>query len=291
MTFIIDDSMSTTFVDEFKLRELYGIELKYLELVRLRDEAQKLTEEEIKEFEKLIRDEGWVVEADKKNLTENIKYAVAIEKIIFEEGIKIFAMNDIITEMHSRYGLRPCLANPQLAAKGVVVTMEAGIAAGVGMYILQLFSGEIPFYAELFTADLEKNAFLMGHPGYHNASNYDENYPVKVINDIEYENSDPFSGACTYFKYRRGPVTAVNSVYNGERLRWTVFEGHSLESPPKMEGSPHLFFKIETAVEEFCSGAVQIGVSQHWIVVPGHFMKKLERFCTWLNIEYCSIFK
>lgn len=48
--------MSTTFVDEFKLRELYGIELKYLELVRLRDEAQKLTEEEIKEFEKLIRD-------------------------------------------------------------------------------------------------------------------------------------------------------------------------------------------------------------------------------------------
>ena len=64
-----------------------------------------------------------MVEVDKKNLTESIKYAVAIEKIIFEEGIKIFAMNDIITEMHSCYGLPPCLANPQLAAKGVVVTM------------------------------------------------------------------------------------------------------------------------------------------------------------------------
>ncbi|GAI40926.1 unnamed protein product, partial [marine sediment metagenome] len=35
--------MSTTYVDEFSLRKLYGIELRYLELHRFREEAKKIT--------------------------------------------------------------------------------------------------------------------------------------------------------------------------------------------------------------------------------------------------------
>lgn len=283
------EAMSTTYVDEFAIRKLYGIELKYLELQRFKEEAQKVSPDEISQFKKLIKNEGQVVEVDQKNLTEGIKYAIALEKVISEEGISIFVMNDIIDEMHACFGLRPCLTNPRLSASGVVVTMEADIAAGIAMYILRLFTGKSPFYAELYTADLERNAFLMGHPGYHDSVNHDEKYPVKIVPDVEYENSDPFTGACTFFKYRTGPVTVVNSVYNGEKLSWTVFEGYSLQGPPKMEGSCHLFCKIETPIKEFCNRAVQIGVSQHWIVVPGHFMKNLEKLCLWLNIEYCTV--
>ncbi|GAI25477.1 unnamed protein product, partial [marine sediment metagenome] len=208
------------------------------------------------------------MEVDQKNLTEGIRYAIALEKVISDERIGIFVMNDIIDEMHACFGLRPCLTNPRLSASGVVVTMEADIAAGIAMCILRLFTGKSPFYAELYTADLEKNAFLMGHPGYHDSINHDEKYPVKIVPDVEYENSDPFSGACTFFKYKPGPVTVVNSVYNGEKLRWTVFEGYSLQGPPKMEGSCHLFCRIETPIKEFCNRAIQIGVSQHWPEIP-----------------------
>ncbi|MEE9174856.1 MAG: hypothetical protein V3U19_01655, partial [Thermodesulfobacteriota bacterium] len=273
------EAMSTTYVDEFAIRKLYGIELKYLELQRFKEEAQKVSHDEINQFKKIIKDEGQVVEVDQKNLTEGIKYAIALEKVISDERIGIFVMNDVIDEMHVCFGLRPCLTNPRLSASGVVVTMEADIAAGIAMYILRFFTGKSPFYAELYTADLEKNAFLMGHPGYHDSINHDEKYPVKIVPDVEYENSDPFSGACTFFKYKPGPVTVVNSVYNGKKLRWTVFEGYSLQGPPKMEGSCHLFCKIETPIKEFCNRAIQIGVSQHWIVVPGHFMKNFERLC------------
>jgi L-fucose isomerase-like protein len=280
------DQMSTTYVDEFILRELYGVELKYLELQRFKTEAQRVSNEEIRDFEKLIENMGWIIEVDRKNLTEGIKYAIAMERIFLEEKISIFAMNDIIEEMHSCFGLRPCLCNPRISDAGIVVTMEADIAAGVAMYILKLFTGQMPFYAELYTADLDNNAFLMGHPGYHSTVNHDKNYPVKIVSDVEYENSDPFKGASTFFKYKPGPVTVVNSVYNGEKLRWTVIEGYSLEGPPKMEGSCHLFCKLNMPVKEFINRAVRIGVSQHWIVIPGHLTKRLERLCSWMDIEY-----
>jgi L-fucose isomerase-like protein len=283
------DQMSTTYVDEFTLRKRYGVELKYLELQRLRDMAERVSSDDIAVFTRLLVQEGYSVEVDEKNLTQGIRYALAMEKIISEEGIDILAMNDIIEEMHTCFGLRPCLSNPRISDAGVVVTMEADIAAGVCMYVLQQYTGQAPFYAELYTADLEKNAFLMGHPGYHSTLMHDENHPMHIVSDIEYENTDPFTGAASFFKYRSGPVTAVNSVYNGERLRWTVFEGSSLEGRPKMEGTPHLFCRVETPVPTLCSRAVRIGVSQHWIVVPGHIKRDLESICAWLDIEYVDV--
>jgi L-arabinose isomerase len=283
------EHMSATFVDEFALRSLYGIELKYLELHRLREGAQKISIVEIDKFENLLKTEGWAVSVDRKDFIEGIRYALAMERIMAEEGISILAMNDIIEEMHRSFGLRPCLTNPRLSGSGVVVAMEADIPAGTAMYFLRLFTGESPFYTEIFSADLEKNALLMGHAGYHDSTNHDPEYQVAVVPDIEYVNSDPFSGACTYFKYKPGPVTAVNCVYTGAKLKMTAFEGNSLPGPPILEGNCHLFCQLELPVEDFYNRTIQSGVSQHWIVVPGQWAKKLKTFCEWLNIEYFSL--
>ena len=37
------------------------------------------------------------------------------------------------------------------------------------MYILKMFTGQIPFFTEVLTADLEKNSLVLGHAGYHEA--------------------------------------------------------------------------------------------------------------------------
>jgi len=283
------DQMSTTYVDEFALRKLYGVELKYIQLQRVKEEAQNVTPEEIKCFKNQIEKDGYEIQVDDKNLTEGIKYSIAIQKVVSKENISILAMNDIIEEMHNCFGLRPCLTNPDISSAGVVVTMEADVAAGVCMCILRLFTGESPFYTELFTADLENNALLMGHPGYHDYRNRDPSHPLKIIPDVEYENSDPFTGACTFFKYKSGPVTVVNSVFNGEKLRWTVFEGYSMEGPPKMEGSCHLFCKTDIPVKLICNRAVELGVSQHWIVIHGYLKESIESLCSSINIEFFKI--
>lgn len=139
------DQISTTYVDEFSIRERYGIELRDLELRRFKEEAQKITQDEIGQFKKQVEAEGQEVEVGQENLSEGIKYAIAMEKIISEEGISILAMNDIIDEMHACFGLRPCLSNPRLSESGMVVAMEADVAAGIAMYILLRFTGKAPF--------------------------------------------------------------------------------------------------------------------------------------------------
>jgi L-arabinose isomerase len=283
------DQMSTTHVDEFALRALYGVELQYLELQRLRRLASQVAPREIERFQARMIREGQVTEVDERNLVEGIRYALAMEELIRGESLQVLAMNDVSEEMHACLGLRPCLSNPAIAALGAVVSMEADVAAGLAMYILRLSTGCSPFYTEPLSVDPAGNRLLLGHAGYHDVANRDPDFPVHIVPDPEYRRSDPFSGAVSFFKYRSGPVTAVNSVYNGSRLQWTVWEGESLGGPPCTEGNPHLLCRLGPSLEDFYTAALGAGVSQHWIIVPGWIAASLETLCHWLGIEFAHV--
>jgi len=278
------EQMSTTYVDEFELRRLYGVELAYLELERVRRTAAEATASEVTAFRRELKASGARVRVDDLNLEEGIRYALALDKVLEAEGLAVLAMNDVIPQMHSSFGLRPCLANPRLSERAVV-SMEADVAAGVAMHALRLATGERPFYSETFSVDYAAGALLLGHAGYHDAVNADPAHPVEVVSDVEYENSDRFAGAVSFFKYRAGPVTLVNSVWDGERLKWVALEGRSLEGPPRMDGNSHLFCALEVPVREFFRRSVESGVSQHWVVVHGHRLAELEPLCDAADIR------
>ena len=76
--------MSTTFVDDFNIRKLYGVELKYLELQRFKNEANKVSQSEIDEFISLLKNKNYEIEVDEKNLNEGARYSLAMERIITE---------------------------------------------------------------------------------------------------------------------------------------------------------------------------------------------------------------
>jgi L-fucose isomerase-like protein len=209
------DQMSSTWVDEFGLRARYGIQLRHLELERVRRFAAEAAPEEVAAFRDAVVRSGAQVEVDGRNLGEGIRYALAIQRVMREERLHGLAMNDVIPEMHASFGLRPCLCNHALSSSGAVVSMEADVGAAAGMLAMRLFTGESPFYTEPFSADYAANAVLMGHAGYHDTANANPAAPVQIVRDVEYENSDAFTGAVTFFKYRHGPVTAVNSVWDG----------------------------------------------------------------------------
>ncbi|MGA2379034.1 MAG: hypothetical protein ABSG85_06960 [Spirochaetia bacterium] len=283
------EHMSATWVDEFGLRARYGVQLRHLELERLRRCAAESAPAEVAAFREAMVRGGARIEVDERNLLEGIRYAIAIERVMREERLFGLAMNDVIAEMHASFGMRPCLCNPALSSSGAVVSMEADVGAATAMLALRLFTGESPFYTEPLSADYESNAFLMGHAGYHDTANADPRVPVRVIRDVEYENSDPFTGAASCFKYRPGPVTSVNSVWDGEGLRWCCVEGESLPGPAKMEGNCHVLFRPAMSVGEFSRRVVEIGVSQHWVFVPGHCAADLAMLCGVLGVRFVRV--
>ncbi len=280
------DQMSTTYVDEFELRRLYGVELVYLELERVRREAAQVSPGELAELRGRLEAGGARIRVDERNLEEGLRYALALEKAT--TGLGALAMNDVIPEMHSSFGLRPCLSNPRFSER-TVVSMEADVAAGLAMQALRLYSGERPFYTETFGADYHADSLLLGHAGYHDAANADPAHPVEIVPDVEYENSDRFTGAVSFFKYRPGPVTLVNSVWDGERLKWVGLEGESLKGPPKMDGNSHLLCSLKVPVAEFFRRSVESGVSQHWIVVHGRHLAELEPLCEASGIRLLAL--
>ena len=109
---------------------------------------------------------------------------------------------------------------------------------------------------------------------------------MRIVNDVEYENSDRFTGAASFFKYKPGPVTAVNSIWDGEGLRWSCVEGQSLPGPAKMDGNCHIVFRPSVPVRELYRRMVDRGVTQHWLFVSGHRSAEIERLCGVLGVRF-----
>ncbi len=283
------DQMASTWVDEFGLRACYGVELRHLELARVKRYAAESAAEDVGAFREAIGRAGARVEVDEQNLQEGIRYALALERMAREEHLSGLAMDDVIPEMHASFGLRPCLSSRGISSSGMVISMEGDVGAAVAMLALRLFTGDSPFYTEPFSTDYAENTVLMGHAGYHDESNADPGTGVSIVRDVEYEGSDPFTGAATFFKYRSGPVTAVNSVWDGERLRWSAIEGESVAGPPRMDGNCHLLFRPAVPVREFYRKAVNEGVSQHWIIVPGHRSREIGGLCGILGVRFVPL--
>ncbi len=283
------DQMSATWVDEFGLRARHGVELRHLELERVRRYAAEAASREVNAARETIVQSGAHVEVDERNLEHGIRFSLAIERVMAEEQLGALAMNDVVPEMHASFGLRPCLCNPSLSSRGAVVSMEADVAAAAAMLALRRFTGESPFYTEPLSADYGSNEILMGHAGYHDTANADPQAPVRVISDVEYASTDPFTGAASFYKYRPGPVTAVNSVWDGHCLRWSCIEGESLRGPARLEGNCHVRFRPGMPVKEFFGRAVEMGVSQHWLFVPGHRASEVAMLASVLGVRFTGI--
>lgn len=284
------DQMSTTYVDEMKLRSRYGVELDYIQVSELAQAAANASSTARARVREYLQGIGARIDVDETDLEEGIRYAVALEAIATDHALDALAINDVIAELHEVTGLRPCLPNPRLTETGVAVSMEADVAAAVAMTMLWELCAAPPFYTEVFNIDFEANALLLGHAGYHDPTLRDPDGPLSVVPDVEYEETDRFGGASIYFKYKPGPVTVVNSVWSEGGLSWTAFEAHSLPGPAKLAANCHLFCRPTGGdVGRMIHRAVERGVSQHWIVVPGHRAEELSVMCRAVGVSYSTI--
>jgi L-arabinose isomerase len=276
--------MSVTWVDEFALRARHGIEIVPLECSAVAAKARGVGSAALAEYRAHLERLGATARVGQGVLERGMRLALAVEEIADERGLAGLALNDIAPELHVALGSRPCLPSFRLCERGFVVSMEADIAACAAMLLLARFTGEAPFYSEVLNLGPEDNWLLMGHAGWHDPRGRDPVEPMIIGADEEYRSNGGGEGAALIYKAAAGPVTAINSVFDGKGLRWTVFEGESLPGPARLEGYSHLVCRTDEPVRALVDRWIERGVSQHWVVVPGRRAAEIATLCRWAGI-------
>jgi L-fucose isomerase-like protein len=277
------EQMSVTWVDADGLRGRYGAEIVSVPAARLADAAARAAAADVAALHARLEAAGFAMRTDAASLDRGLRAALALGAIAAEERLDGVALNDLAPSVHESLGLRPCLSDPALCERGVVVSMEADVAACLAMSSLRRLCGTAPFYSEIYNAGLADGCLLMGHAGWHDPAVRDPSQPAAIVPDEEYRRADRLPGAAMVFKVAPGPVTAVNAVWRAGRLAWSALEGESLAGPAPLDGSCHLVFRAGEPVPALLDRLITRGVSQHWIVVPGHRAVDVEAMAYWME--------
>jgi L-arabinose isomerase len=277
------EEMAVTWVDAAVLEARYGVELVTVEAARLGEAAARVPAAALADLRARLEAAGFALRTDEASLEQGLRAALAVGELATGERLAGVALNDLAPSVHGALGLRPCLSDPALCDRGVVVSMEADVAACLTLAGLRRLRGDAPFYAEVYNAGLADGTLLLGHAGWHDPAVRDPAEPAEIVPDEEYRRADRFAGAAMVFKAAAGPVTAVNAVWRDGRLAWTTLEGESLPGPARMEGSCHLVFHAAEPVPQLLDRLIARGVSQHWVVVPGHCAGEVHAMARWME--------
>ena len=283
------DQMSTTFVDDFKLRNELGPSLKYFSIQQYKEVIDGISDDAIQPVLKDIRNTYRVAsEIAEESLSLSLRASLALDRLAVDHQLGAIALNDVSDELHQRIGLRPGLRLPGMFQKeDLVVAMEADVGAAVAMYIARRISGKPCLYAEPLTYDLATNTLVMGHAGLLDAAIAAGPEQIRIIPDFEYKNSDRYPGAVNHFVGDLGQVTLTNCVYNGRSFQMVALRGESVgTSWVLQEGYSHMAIRPQIAVEDFFRRNFEIGVSQHWIVVHGDWCDQLQKLCSMSSMDF-----
>jgi L-arabinose isomerase len=190
--------------------------------------------------------------------------------------------------LHRLAGIRPCLYPPLSIERGIPYGMEGDLTATVGLLAAMRASGAPGMFTEVFTFDPQENLLLMGHAGVHDPRLAAED-GITLVPDMEYRFSDRCEGAWMEFVLAAGAVTCVSFYDTGHACRMTVFEGDSLGAPRRLEGFAHALIRPVLHVRQLLPRLVQLGLTQHFAIVPGRCSSTLARWCALSGIEFCLV--
>jgi len=282
------DQMSTTWVDEFALRSQIGPSLTFLSVNQYQDAAEVIDAPTVARLCAEIR-ENWTVsdEVDDEALERSLRASLALDRLAAQHDLGAIALQDVSDELHERMGGRPGLMLTGLFSRpDLVVSMEADVGAAVLMFLLRRLSNRPCLYTEPLTYDLERNHLVMGHAGLSDASLAAPGQ-LQIIPDFEYKNSNPTCGAVSHFVMAPGPVTLANCVYSGNHFQFTSLRGESVSNTWALdEGYAHAVVQPEIMVDAFFQRSFNIGVSQHWIVVPGDMVSAINQLAGFLDVAH-----
>jgi len=281
------DQMTGTYVDEFRLKKEIGPELKYISVYEYYTLAKRISKRKVEEYVRKLKENYRISGVTDEALRKGVRASLGLAEVVKKFQLDALALQDLENELHRMMGLRPCLYVPSLFEKAVV-SMEADVGGAVSLWILKNLTGKPPMYIEIFTFDEKENAILAGHAGIHDINLAEKREDVTITPDREYMEAE--SDTCwMQFRAKGGKVTMLSLFCDVGKFKMVISQGHALSGKEKLDGSPHIYIKLTTPLEEFFRAIANSGMTQHWAIVHDDVVNEVEYLAELLNLEKLSI--
>ncbi|WP_320128568.1 hypothetical protein [uncultured Sphaerochaeta sp.] len=286
-----NEVMWSTYVDPFSFFSKIGPELRFISVATLEDAVNLVTEERVERTIKTLTERySSRSDVDMQHFKASVQASLALEDVARSNAISMMVLNDVDSVLYQRIGLRPGFCPTPENDGSIAVVPEGDLGVGLAVYVLKCLSGEHVNIIE--PAYIENDGTLMVvHAGPNDYT--DPKGKTIIARDIRFARSQwKHAGApFAWYVIPAGEKTLVHISQTGAgtfKLVACLAEAHSMEHQLASYTHGCLSFPGKRT-EEVCASLLRVGVTQHYAVAPGNYLKELRQFAMIMELEYVEL--
>ncbi len=292
------EAMYDMHADFTALTNAFGLHVPLLEIEDAVERFEKVSEEEIKAYEEIIKAEFDMPDPVSDPLTRKLTDtdlrqaaigAAALHKLVEDYNLTGMAYyyegksESIQQKVISSF----IVGNSILNAKGVPMCGEYDVKTCIAMLIMDRLNIGGSF-AEIHPFDLTANAVLVGHDGPHHIAVANGKPALRSLLKFH---GKPGCGASVEFKLKEGPITLLGITLNAEgKIKFVTAEGESQEGEIPPTGNTNTRGVFGTDTPDFIKRWCLAGPTHHFALGIGHHSDTIAKIAQALGIE-CEIVK
>ncbi|MBR0458432.1 MAG: hypothetical protein IJJ26_04285 [Victivallales bacterium] len=272
----------TSTYNELALRDKFGIEVENITMFELVDLARSLKGKDLPEARAAVMDK--CVQGDVTD--EEIDLAVALYEA-FCQLRKKYRLDAIAMrcwpEINDLYGIGVCHLLGVLTMHECVTACEGDVYGAIAMDMVERFSGEKPFFADLVIFDEKDDTGIFWHCGAAPACLCKPGCQPCIRKHPIIDGGGK-KGVAVEFPLKAGEVTICRLGEERDGgFRLMMFRATAIDTPQCIRSTP-LKVKFNRPARQLINDLVYNGFEHHYVVGYGDFAEKIRDFARVMNI-------
>ena len=284
-----NEVMWATYVDPYAFFMNAGPELRFLSVSQLEEEIEHLdaksTRRAVSQIRAAYPDDGRIQE-DK--MQASVAASLAMESLARKFGVELLVLNDVDPTLLTRVGLRPGFA-PCPGTNDVTVVPEGDLGGGLACYILGKLSGKHVNFIEPFYINRQNGTFAAGHAGPQDYASPTGRTMLSL--DERFAKSGYKHAGAPFAWHLIGPgektLLHVSQGKNGFKMAAALVD--ALDCDYFLAGYSHGLIRPRMDPDLFFSRFIEFGVTQHYALADGNWLKELSMTARILNFAYMEL--
>ncbi|MCL1821474.1 MAG: L-fucose/L-arabinose isomerase family protein [Prolixibacteraceae bacterium] len=282
------NGMLDVYSDLTALSGVFGTHFELLEMCRLKELRDKVSEEEIhNKLDEFNTAFEVMPDCEEQELIRAAKTSVALDKMVEESRISSMAYyyegasgndyEDIVTSFIAGSTL--------LTGKNIPVAGECEVKNALAMQITALL-GAGGSFSEPYAMDFNDDVVLWGHDGPAHFAIAEGR--VKLVSLPVYHGK-PGKGLSIQMSVKHGDVTLLSVVEGRDGIFLLVAEGESVAGKVLNIGNTNSRYRFPVSAKDFMDNWAKAGPSHHCSIGVGHLASDIKKLCFLLGIPICKI--